>query len=294
MKAQRREIQINIDPYLQDHHFQGNVIFPCVEAVETIAKTVKTDYPEINIHQIINARFDKFLYISPETNLLTAFMDAIQDDTGNLVATLLTKTSKQTTITRYIEHARIVFPMAPFNVEKFNFSSISALQGEPFQVDRERIYKELVPFGPLFQNICDHLLVTQYGAIATIQAPNVSIQKELGSPFPLDASFHAACVWAQRFEHIVAFPVGFEKRIILNKTHAGDKYITRIIPREKKENYLFFDIWIYDHQGNLYESIRGVKMRDVSGGQLKPPHWIVLPKSVDTQRSFIEIPQIPL
>jgi hypothetical protein len=85
---------------------------------------------------------------------------------------------------------------------------------------------------------------------------------------------HAACVWGQRFSEIVPFPTGFEKRIIYQKTKKGGSYLGRVVPVNVKPNSLIFDIWIYDPEGTIYESVSGIQMRDVSQGRLRPPHWI--------------------
>ena len=91
----------------------------------------------------------------------------------------------------------------------------------------------------------------------------------LGSPFPLDAALHAACVWGQRFADIVPFPAGFEKRIIYQKTKKGDAYIGRVVPVNINHNSLIFDAWIYDLNGTIYESISGIQMRDMSQGRMQ-------------------------
>ena len=96
----------------------------------------------------------------------------------------------------------------------------------------------------------------------------------LGSPFPLDAAMHAACVWGQRFSGIVPFPTGFEKRIIYQKTKKKGVYLGRVVPVNIKPDSMIFDAWIYDSDGVIYESVSGIQMRDVSQGRLKPPDWI--------------------
>ena len=96
----------------------------------------------------------------------------------------------------------------------------------------------------------------------------------MGSPFPLDAAFHAACVWGQRYVQVVAFPIGIEKRVIFEPTIPGTTYLSQIVPVRKKSDLLTFDIWIYGRDGQLYEGAWGVQMRDVSAGRLKPPRWI--------------------
>ena len=96
----------------------------------------------------------------------------------------------------------------------------------------------------------------------------------LGSPFPLDATMHAACVWGQRFSGIVPFPVGVEKRIIYQKTKKGGAYLGRVVPVKVDYESLIFDALIYDLNGIMYESVSGIQMRDVSQGRLRPPPWI--------------------
>ena len=85
---------------------------------------------------------------------------------------------------------------------------------------------------------------------------------------------HAACVWGQRFSGIVPFPVGFEKRIIYQKTKKGAVYLGRVVPVKVNHESLIFDAWIYDLDGIMCESISGIQMRDVSQGRLRPPDWI--------------------
>jgi hypothetical protein len=139
------------------------------------------------------------------------------------------------------------------------------------------LYRDLVPFGPAYQNILDDLIVTEKGAVAHLQSPSYPAPLQpLGSPFPLDAAFHAACAWGQRFSTIVGFPVGFDERTIFRPTQPGEKYISRITPVRQASDpvVLIFDIWIYTEEGYLCEAVRGVQMRDVSGGRLKPPRWV--------------------
>jgi hypothetical protein len=134
------------------------------------------------------------------------------------------------------------------------------------------IYRELVPFGTAYQNIVGDLSVSPEGALAYISGGgNEANEDLLGSPFPLDAAMHAACFWGQRFTNIVSFPVGFEKRIIYKKTKKGGVYLGRIVPVNVRQNSLIFDVWIYDSEGTICESVSGIQMRDVSQGRLILP-----------------------
>jgi hypothetical protein len=46
------------------------------------------------------------------------------------------------------------------------------------------------------------------------------------------------------------------------------------VPVNVDQESLTFDAWIYDLNGVVYEAIRGIKMRDVTQGRLRPPQWI--------------------
>lgn len=96
----------------------------------------------------------------------------------------------------------------------------------------------------------------------------------LGSPFVLDAAMHAACVWGQRFAGMVAFPVGFDRRMIYKTTKKGGAYCARINPVNAGREVLTFDLWIFDQDGLIHESVSGLRMRDITGGRMRPPLWI--------------------
>ena len=137
------------------------------------------------------------------------------------------------------------------------------------------VYRELVPFGAAYQNIISDLSVSSEGALAYISGGNNEADEDLlGSPFPFDALMHAACVWGQRFSGIVSFPVGFEKRVIYQKTKKREEYLGRVVPVSVTRESLVFNAWIYDKNDVMCESISGIKMMDVTRGRMRPPDWI--------------------
>ena len=83
-----------------------------------------------------------------------------------------------------------------------------------------------------------------------------------------------ACAWGQRYRGIVAFPVGFDRREIAVPTRAGETYCCRVVPLPDEGAVLRFDILITGRDGRPAEVIRGVAMRDISGGRRKPPAWV--------------------
>jgi phosphopantetheinyl transferase len=276
----RLPVNIPILSSLRDHHVEGRVVLPAVEALQVLAGTVKHYRSNTDVNTMTEARFDKFLYIKPDMTEIRAFVDIEAYENGDIIAKLLTKSrSNISHITRIKEHARVRYPRMKPAFESPPLDLSAALEGICDEIPQNKIYRELVPFGPAYHNIQDILLISKEGTIAKIGTPPkdtaLGDTMYLGSPFPLDAAFHAACVWGQRYARTVAFPVEIEKRTIINRTRSGDTYYSRILPVRTERDLLIFHLWIYDEGGNLREVASGVHMRDVSSGRMKPPQWLI-------------------
>ena len=277
----RLQVAIDLHPYLLDHHFDGKPVFPAVEAMQLLAATTREYLPLIDPLRICRATFDKFLYLEQISDQTVSgiFNDIEIDDKGQVAARLVTKNRlKKAAITRLKQHVSVRFGgTISDNSPIPEFKTATFLQGEPFLVSAEDLYRDLVPFGPSYQNLKDDVALTEDGAITVIHAACTSAPQEpLGSPFPIDAAFHAACAWGQRFYSVVGFPVAFDERIIFKPTKPGVTYIGRIIPVKQLTDplVLYFDIFVFDENGAIHEALYGLQLRDVSGGRLKPPQWI--------------------
>ncbi len=276
----RLPLDISVFPYLQDHRFEGNAVFPAVEAMQVLAQSVKEFAPETDITAITDTTFEKFLFIPPDTKKIDALCSITPFENGDIAAVLQTKTrAKKAAFSRIKEHVTVHYPRIKPEVSAYLHNPLSFGQNGCLEISADQIYRELVPFGPAYHNISENLTIHKNGAIAKLRAPIISdaIEKtgQLGSPFVLDAAFHAACVWGQRYSGVVAFPVGVEKRIIVKPTLPGDTYISTAIPVRTDPDMLKFDICICDEDNSLYEMACGVHMRDVSAGRIKPPAWII-------------------
>jgi phosphopantetheinyl transferase len=273
-------VQIAVPPFLFDHHVEGRAVLPAVEAMQVLAASIMALKPDADVRTMAEAAFDKFLPLPPGTEVIAAIGDITFHEGGAITARLLTRTtSKKAFITRVKEHARICFPGPEIAIPPLAVDVAAALEGVVFDVPAERLYQDLVPFGPAYRNITGLLHISEDGALAEIHAPaepaRDNLPRPLGSPFPLDAAFHAACVWGQRFAGFVTFPIGFEKRIIFEPLCAGEDYICRVIPVRREPGLLIFDVWIYDRKGSLFEAVCGIAMRDVTAGRMRPPSWIL-------------------
>ena len=253
----RLPVNIQVHPYLLDHCFEGKAVFPAVEAMQILAQSVKEFAPQTDITAMTDTTFDKFLSVPPDTKKIDALCSITLFEHGDITAVLQTKTrSKNTGITRIKEHVIVHYPCIKPAVTACLQNPLSFEKNGCLEISPEQIYRELVPFGPAYRNISENLTIHKDGLIAKLRAPiySDSIEKtgQLGSPFVLDAAFHAACVWGQRYSGVVAFPVGVTERIIVKPTRSGDTYISTAIPLRTGPDMLIFDICICDKDNALY------------------------------------------
>lgn len=274
----RIPLTIPVLSHLLDHQFMGKAVLPAVEAMRILLDSALPYVENIINATIVDAGFNKFLFIGENDQFIEAFNDLEVHENGVISSKLVTRfQSGKSSTTRFIEHATINFSSFPKFEKEKTFDPGLLLGEDPFEIAPDVIYKDIIPFGPAYQNIRETVFMSRKGVVAAVYGgdPICDDNSWLGSPFSLDAAFHGACAWGQRYHHIVAFPVGFSERDILRPTCFGNTYVALIKPVHSDKKLLVFDIRIDDREGNIHEKISGVKMRDVSGGRLKPPVWIL-------------------
>ncbi len=267
MSKGRIPLSIPIQPWFQDHCFGGRVILAGVETLLLLAAKVEETHPEINICVMEDVRFAKFLGIPPGAEEVAALIECEVTTNGHVQATLLSRMQFKA-MSRIKEHGAISFHTSHTSID-----ASPELTSEPLpdcikEISVEYLYRELVPFGPSYQTLQDTLYLSEHAARGVVRAPDYpfvgSVQERLGSPFPLDGALHAACVLGQQGVDFVPFPVGFKRRTIVRPTQPGASYVTKVILLSQTDEELVFDLGLFNNQGEVYEIVNGVSMRDVS------------------------------
>jgi hypothetical protein len=267
-----------VRPWFQDHHFNGQTIFPAVESMLLLASFAREHYPCVQPNTILRAKFSKFLAIEDEQTELNALIEV---DTEHTVDTVDTDRDAQLCVrllsliqlkkmSRIQEHARVYFPLQPLPLPP---AADVIKAADAARINSRRIYEELVPFGPCYRSLVGDLHLTAKHAWGKLQAADPGqqpMQDILGSPFPLDGAMHAACVLGQCISGFVPFPVAFEARHIARPTRGGEHYNCTVSTRSLTPDTLLVDLVITDEEGTLYEMVQGLQMRDVSRGTIKP------------------------
>jgi hypothetical protein len=279
MTSDRTAVAIPVQPWFADHCFNGKIVLPAVETMLLLAAEVAAIHPEIDPRVMAKVRFARFLEIPTASSRVEGLLECRKNDDGSVYAKLLSRRQGKA-MTRLQEHGEILFAPAGKNDVPMAECVAEPPTAPEMTIPAAQIYRELVPFGPSYHTLQETLHLSGQIAWGRLQAPAFShavsdrVRDSLGSPFPLDGAFHAACVLGQRAADFVPFPVGFDRRIISRPTQPGGSYRTRVQLLSRTKDELLFDLQIFDDQGHIFESVTGIRMRDVSGGKIKPPEWL--------------------
>ncbi len=276
MSAGRIPLTVPLKPWFRDHRFGGKSVMPAVETMLLLAGKVREIFPEIDIRVMEDVRFAKFLEIPLEVATLDCFIE-FQEVSDQRVKMKLLSRTKFKAISRIKEHGEICFcPVDPIETNPHSARIVCPLPstGPVTEICTDHIYRELVPFGPTYQTLQETLFLSLNEAWGKVKAPELhkdidSVQKIIGSPFPLDGAFHAACVLGQQSVDFVPFPVGFARRVITRPTQPGCCYNARVILTSRTSDELVFDLVLFDDEGRIYEALTGLCMRNVSGTMKK-------------------------
>lgn len=271
----RLPVIIPVAPYLRDHHFEGKAVLPAVESVILLARIAGELHPGANLCHQADAQFPRLLVIEPGAEVLDLEVDVEQLPSGIKTSLFSLLKVTKSPISRRLEHACVTFVRDDISPQTAVPSCEAAgARRDCIFIPSGKIYRELIPFGPSYQNLIGELVIRKDWALTSISGgTGLADEKPLGSPFVLDAAMHAACVWGQRYAGIVPFPIGIDRRIIHQATKKGESYLARIVPTST-EGELCFDVWIFEQDGVLCESITGLRMRDITRGRMRPPGWV--------------------
>lgn len=271
MEGGRIPLILAVQPWFYDHFVGEKIVLPAVEAMLALGDQVLKLYPGTDICRMRDVTFGKFLEIPHGVSYVeTLFAGTVTAD-DRVRAQLLSRT-RGTSMSRIKEHCRIYFSQLQDDNQDLSIP-IPFGQGLPQQtrteIKADYLYRHLVPFGPGYRTLQDTLYLARDEAWGSLRAADVppapgdASQQFLGSPFPLDGAMHAACVLGQQSVDFVPFPVGFAERAVIQPTQPGASYVTRVKQTAYTDGELIFDLAIWDTAGKLYETVSGLRMRNV-------------------------------
>ncbi|KJR99100.1 MAG: hypothetical protein VR65_16775 [Desulfobulbaceae bacterium BRH_c16a] len=272
MSGNRLPCTISVQPWFKDHYVGQTIVFPAVETMLFLAAECVAAHPETDIRIMEDVRFGRFLEIPPAAATVAVLVECAATD-GRIQAKLLSRMQFKA-MARSKEHGEIFFS-SQGKTDDPPLPNIDPLPpADPIaEVDTAHLYRELVPFGPCYHTLQESLFLTEIEAWGKLKAPDFPciypVQDIIGSPFPLDGALHAACVLGRQSVQFVPFPVGFSRRTVSRPTLPGGSYLTRVILTARTRDELVFDLIIFNDDGLVYETVTGLRMRDVSRAMKK-------------------------
>jgi len=252
-------------PHVQDHCYQSQPVLPAVEALQILADEVKNHFPSIDVSSSSNARFWRFLFLSTPATGAPVWISLEQDTPDSVQSVLLSRMQpKNTAFTRMREHVSVTFGRQGGDSNPQQEPACLA-GGEAFIFSAEQLYADLVPFGPAFQTVQGMVTLTSSGGTAELSA---------SVPLHLDAAFHVACAWGQRYAGFVAFPSGYERRRLISTPQPREIYRCHVTICEQHAHRLLFDLQLSTREGEPVEYVHHLEMTDISLGKLPVPQWI--------------------
>jgi hypothetical protein len=262
-------------PRLADHHIAGNATLPAVELLELLARTMGKragwgDRPPLPL-AMTDVVFPRFLPVDEIPRC--AFQVEVVDTAGGARASLRSRIDLPGGMQRTREHAAATFARS---------AQVPPPPPPPPSCDcdiaAERIYAELIPFGPRYRNLRETVGLGETGGIGIVRSPASPSDPSpmLGCPFLLDAAMHLACVWGQRYAGYVAYPTGFASRVLSRPTPSGERRCL-VLPRSVEPRRLLCDLWLLDGSGQVCDAVTGLAMSPLASGA-PPPPWLSVPE----------------
>lgn len=258
-------------PYLADHRAAGRSVLPAVEALQALARAAAEHRPGLDVRRARLAAFQRFLPLPRDVSLVPAEAELEPGAADTLWARLLTRRRLgRAGIGRTLVHVEVEYGAArPLELPRWD--TLAALEGLVLTFPAEQLYADMVPFGPAYHNVSGDVLLATSGALARIRAAgHPAPDVPLGNPFVLDAAFHLACAWGQRYARLLTFPTGFQERVVVAPCRTGEQYWCRVVPQGVEDEVLQFDLYLFDAAGEPREACLGVRFQDVAGGRMAP------------------------
>ena len=277
MAGERTEFQYRSGPGIRIIALTAGSFWRRLRRCSCWPRPCKAAYPHLDVRNMQAGRFAKFLEIPPEAARLDAVVELERGENGEVCARLLTRTQLKT-MTRMTTHCELTFAAGAAHDKdsgKSDDGPLAPVPGWKYPPSRcTGIWSPLDrPTAPC--RIGFSSMRSPPGAPCGL--PTWSNQQPGSARFALSARRGHACglrPWpaAGRFRPLSG---GFCRQgSIAKPTRAGERYRTQVQLQSRTAEELVYNLRIFDQTEQVRETIRGLRMRDVSGGRIRPPVWI--------------------
>ena len=269
------ELSTDNDPYLDDHVFQRERIFPAVMGLEAIAEVAMALARTAEAPTFENVRFDRPVIV-PGRAPLQIRLAALAREAGKIEVVL-----RSSATSFQADHFSAVCRFAARDSEPPRYSDAQRSTTDEFPLlalDPERdLYGEILFQQGRFRRLRGYRLLRAKQCIAEISSDQTTdwfgrylpADRALGDPAMRDAAIHAiqACI-----PHATVLPIG-AGRVAINPRHASCRLLVNARERTREGDIFTYDVEISNEDGKVYEYWEGLRLRLVGAAHSRN-QWI--------------------
>ncbi len=262
-------LSVDADPYLEDHIFRGQRLFPAVMGLEAMAQISMALMGAENPPVFEEIKFNRPIVVSDHAPVLVRIAALVHGPDQVEVVLRTGETAFQT------DHFRAI---CRFNVRTRN--TVCGVWGGEFSVgiDPKRdLYGGILFQGGRFQRLGGYRRLSATECVAEITTGGttgwfgryLSGKLVLGDPAARDAAIHAvqACI-----PHATVLPIGID-RLVPGIGQTPGPWSVAARERSRKGDTFIYDLEVMGADGYIYERLEGVQLRVVEKMSPRTP-WI--------------------
>ena len=254
------ELSTTSDPYLNDHVYQGERIFPGVMGLEAMAQVVMALLETSETPNFEDVKFNRPVVI-PEGKTLTIRLAALVQELGKVEVVLR---SEETAFS--VDHFRATLVQSTLNSQQSTFFNLNLESQIPNSLNPQQdIYGEILFHKGRFQRLRRylHLKATECIAEITPEIPSQWFSRYLpqdlvlGDPGARDAAIHVlqACI-----PHAVILPIGVERLVQASVATSGTRFVSAKEKQHMGDTFIY-DVKVTDADGSLLEFWEGLQLQ---------------------------------
>lgn len=248
------------DPYLSDHQFQGNRLFPAVMGLEAMVQIAMALAGLSETPELEDVRFDHPVVVAAAKSSKIRIVALVQE--SNVVDVALRAEDTGFQVNHFQARCRFSHAAKPIDFDNH-------LADDHLDLDPERdLYGELLFHTGRFQRLANYRLLKAKECVAEItpDAGNSWFSQYLpatlvlGDPGARDAAIHAiqACI-----PHLTILPTGVERITIDRRREVVGPTIIHARERSGDGNTFVYDLVVTDVDGHAIERWDGLRLKGV-------------------------------
>lgn len=276
------ELSLENDPYLQDHVYQGEYIFPGVMGLEAIAQVAKVLLKIDQQEQIRfeSVEFNRPIVVSAHKPLKIRIAGLITEK--NTVKAVIR--SEQTGYS--IDHFTAIVS-TEIATEEWHLPKLESYLPSLINPETE-LYGELLFHQGRFQRIEKYTHLKAKECVAEIKTDFVTPwfsrylpqELSLGDAGARDAVIHAlqACI-----PHATILPTAIE-RLTIYQVNSSERQFVRAKERQHQQDTFVYDLEVLDTEGNVLETWQGLELKVIKHKEVSAS-WLpaLLPTYLERQ-----------